>query len=111
MATQCAKAQDAHLNARRPRKTAMLLQQTGCPAVVRDAHLNAKPPRQALRDRDFKINEDNVRQWRVHVEKLLKEVGMAECGWKGKEVVLGEGGIGRGRGRRRGGGLEELGGE
>jgi len=72
--------------------------------------LNPAQSRQALRDRDFKINEDNVRQWRVHIEKILKEVGMGECGWKGKDVIVGEG-KGKGKGRRRRGGLEELGDE
>ena len=52
-----------------------------------------------------------MRQWRVHVEKILKEVGMGECGWKGKDAIVGEGGKGKGKGRRRRGGLEELGDE
>ena len=57
---------------------------------------------QALRDRDFRINEDEVRQWRVYVEKVLKETNLAIQGWDRAKAAVAKHAAGATGVKRRG---------
>ena len=37
---------------------------------------------QALRDRDFKVNEDCVRTWQVYISKIIKTSGLGKLAYK-----------------------------